>query len=73
MGWRESFRTSDELYHSPQMSPAAHILATAFDDPTNGGTGKDEPIDVDSQLRQGAASSTRLWATMSQLSRKAVT
>jgi len=40
----ESFRTSDELYHSPRMSPAAHILATAWDDPANGGTGKDEPM-----------------------------
>ena len=26
------------------MSPDAHILATAFDDPANGGTGKDEPM-----------------------------
>jgi type 1 glutamine amidotransferase len=43
-GLADSFRISDELYHSPQMSPDAHILATAFDDPANGGTGKDEPI-----------------------------
>jgi hypothetical protein len=43
-GLPESFRVSDELYHSPKMSPAAHILATAYDDPANGGTGKDEPI-----------------------------
>jgi type 1 glutamine amidotransferase len=43
-GLAESFRISDELYHSPQMSPGAHILATAFDDPANGGTGKDEPL-----------------------------
>jgi len=43
-GLAESFRVSDELYHSHQMSPGAHILATAFDDPSNGGTGKDEPM-----------------------------
>lgn len=43
-GLDPSFRTSDELYHSAQMSPSAHILATAYDDPANGGTGKDEPI-----------------------------
>ncbi len=43
-GLAESFRTSDELYHSPQMSPGVHILATAYDDPANGGTGKDEPL-----------------------------
>lgn len=43
-GLQPAFRVSDELYHSPRMSPDAHILATAFDDPGNGGTGKDEPI-----------------------------
>jgi len=43
-GMNESFRVSDELYHSHLMSPDAHILATAFDDPSNGGTGKDEPL-----------------------------
>lgn len=43
-GLPESFRTSDELYHSAQMLSAAHILATAWDDPANGGTGKDEPM-----------------------------
>jgi hypothetical protein len=43
-GLEGSFHVSDELYHSARMSPDAHILATAFDDPANGGTGKDEPI-----------------------------
>jgi hypothetical protein len=43
-GMKESFVVSDELYHSHQMSPEARVLATAFDDPTNGGTGKDEPM-----------------------------
>lgn len=43
-GMKESFVVSDELYHSHQMSPDAHVLATAHDDPANGGTGKDEPM-----------------------------
>ncbi len=43
-GMTESFTVSDELYHSQQMSPGVHILATAYDDPKNGGTGKDEPM-----------------------------
>lgn len=43
-GMKDSFVVSDELYHSHQMSPEAHVLATAFDDPANGGTGKDEPM-----------------------------
>ncbi len=40
----KSFTVSDELYHSHRMSPDAHVLATAYDDPSNGGTGKDEPL-----------------------------
>jgi len=43
-GLGESFTVSDELYHSHHMSPDVHVVATAFDDPTNGGTGKDEPM-----------------------------
>lgn len=43
-GLRSSFVVSDELYHSHQMSPDAHVLVTAYDDPANGGTGKDEPM-----------------------------
>jgi len=43
-GLGESFVVSDELYHSQQMSSEAHILASAFDDPAIGGTGKDEPL-----------------------------
>ena len=43
-GLAESFPTSDELYNNAQMSAQAHVLARAFDDPANGGTGKDEPL-----------------------------
>ena len=43
-GMAESFTVSDELYHSHRMSPDVHVLATAYDDPGNGGTGKDEPM-----------------------------
>ena len=43
-GMKGSFVVSDELYHSHHMSRDVHVLATAFDDPTNGGTGKDEPM-----------------------------
>jgi len=43
-GMSESFTVSDELYHSLRMSPDVHVLATAYDDPKNGGTGKDEPL-----------------------------
>jgi hypothetical protein len=39
-----TFRVSDELYHTQRMQPGVHVLATAFDDPANGGTGRDEPL-----------------------------
>ncbi len=40
----EPFKINDELYHSIRTRPDIHVLATAFDDPANGGTGKDEPM-----------------------------
>ena len=43
-GMKESFLATDELYHQMKMQPEANVLATAFDDPQMGGTGKDEPI-----------------------------
>lgn len=43
-GMKETFWATDELYHNQRMQPEAHILATAFDEPKLGGTGKDEPI-----------------------------
>lgn len=43
-GMKESLLATDELYHNHRMQPEAHVLATAFDDPKNGGTGKNEPI-----------------------------
>jgi uncharacterized protein len=43
-GMDESFLATDELYHNLRMMPGVPVLATAYDDPTHGGTGKDEPI-----------------------------
>jgi type 1 glutamine amidotransferase len=43
-GLPESFVATDELYHQMTVLPSAHVLATAWSDPTTGGTGKDEPI-----------------------------
>jgi hypothetical protein len=34
----------DELYHRMKMQPDAHVLATAYSAPDQGGTGRDEPI-----------------------------
>jgi hypothetical protein len=43
-GVKEKFWATDELYHNMRMQPGASVLATAYDDPKYGGTGKDEPI-----------------------------
>lgn len=40
----ETFVANDELYHHMRMRPNAQVLATAYDAPEVGGTGKDEPI-----------------------------
>ena len=66
-GLAESFRVSDELYHSAQMSPDAHLLATAFDDPENGGTGKDEPIIWTVQYGKGRVLYTALGHDVSAM------
>jgi len=43
-GMGDGFQTLDELYHGMRFLPAAHPIATAYDDPAIGGTGKDEPV-----------------------------
>jgi hypothetical protein len=52
-GLPETLTLTDEIYHGLTLQPNIHILATAFDDPTNCrkagagqacGSGKDEPL-----------------------------
>ena len=43
-GLDADFQANDELYHRLDLKPAAHVLASAYDDPATGGTGKAEPI-----------------------------
>ncbi len=38
------FAANDELYHRIEVSPSAQVLARAFDDPANKGTGRMEPV-----------------------------
>jgi type 1 glutamine amidotransferase len=40
----DTFVATDELYHQMQFFPDTEILATAYDDPSMGGTGQDEPV-----------------------------
>ena len=59
-GMKESFTVSDELYHSHRMAAGVHVLATAFDDPSNGGTAKDEPMIWTNQYGSGRVLYTAL-------------
>ncbi len=43
-GMTPEFTVNDELYHRMAHRPGIHVLATAFDDPARGGTGRDEPV-----------------------------
>ena len=43
-GMKETFVATDELYHQMTFLPGTRILATAYDDPKMGGTGKEEPM-----------------------------
>jgi type 1 glutamine amidotransferase len=43
-GLPPTFVANDELYHKIDLKPNAHVIATAYDDPSfKGGTGKQEP------------------------------
>ncbi len=43
-GMPSGFTVNDELYHKMDRGPGIHVLATAYEDPARGGTGKDEPV-----------------------------
>ncbi|MCL5745643.1 MAG: ThuA domain-containing protein [Acidobacteria bacterium] len=42
-GLPPEFMANDELYHKINLEPSAHVLADAYDDPAQGGTGRREP------------------------------
>jgi type 1 glutamine amidotransferase len=56
----DGFTISDELYHNLRMSPAVHVLATAFDALEINGTGKDEPISWTNAFGKGRVFYTAL-------------
>ena len=43
-GMPREFTVNDELYHKMSHGPGVRVVATAFDDPAIGGTGRDEPV-----------------------------
>jgi uncharacterized protein len=59
-GMPDSFAATDELYHDIKVLPGTRILATAFDDPAVGGTGRDEPILCAVEYEQGRVFYTAL-------------
>jgi type 1 glutamine amidotransferase len=59
-GLGSGFQTLDELYHGMRFLPAAHPIATAYDDPAIGGTGADEPVMLTVNYGQGRVFYTAL-------------
>ncbi len=59
-GLNGGFQTLDELYHGMRFLPGAHPIATAYDDPAIGGTGKEEPLLVTVNYGQGRVFYTAL-------------
>ncbi len=59
-GMPGDFQTVDELYHEMRFLPGAHPIATAYDDPAIGGTGKNEPILVTVNFGHGRVFYTAL-------------
>ena len=59
-GMSAQFQTLDELYHGMRFLPGAHPIATAYDDPAIGGTGKEEPILVTTNFGKGRVFYTAL-------------
>ena len=58
-----TFRIADELYHNMRLEPGLEVLATAYDDPKRGGTGKAEPLLWTKSYGKGAFF-IRRWATI---------
>jgi type 1 glutamine amidotransferase len=59
-GLKTSFKTADDLYHGLTFLPGAEVIAAAYDDPKNGGTGKDEPLIFSSSYGKGRVFCTAL-------------
>ncbi len=59
-GMEGGLQTLDELYHGMHFGTGAHPIATAYDDPNIGGSGKDEPILVTVNYGKGRVFYTAL-------------
>ncbi len=59
-GMKDTFIATDELYHAMTFFPETNILATAYDDPKLGGTGRDEPMLCTTDYGQGRVFYTAL-------------
>lgn len=48
-----AFRTTDELWHRTGFQPGVHVLATAFSNTEQGGSGAQEPVAVTTRFGKG--------------------
>ncbi len=66
-GLEAEFTVNDELYHRIDLLPGVHVLATAFDDPSRGGTGGNEPVAWTAEYGKGRVFHTTLGHDLSAL------
>ena len=66
-GLDETFLANDELYHKLDLKPPAKVLATAYSEPSLGGTGKDEPMLWTVEYGQGRTVHTPLGHDLAAL------
>lgn len=51
---------TDELYHGLTLLPQANVIGTSYDEPKNGGTGKEEPMLITTNYGKGRVFYTAL-------------
>ena len=66
-GLGAKFRVSDELYHNLRTRPGIRVIASAYDDSANGGTGKKEPLLWTSNFGKGRVFHTALGHDVSAM------
>lgn len=67
-GLAPTFLANDELYHRMDHKPNIHVIASAYSDPAQNGTGKDEPIIWTTPFGKGRVVHTTLGHDLAAMS-----
>jgi hypothetical protein len=69
-GLPETFVANDELYHKLDLQPGVRVIARAFSDTAQGGTGKDEPMLWTNSFGQGRIAHCPLGHDLSAMAQR---